>query len=423
MTAPAHNDAPDAIADVAHTGCVIVGGGPAGMVLALLLARQAIDTTLLEAHHDFDRDFRGDTVHPSTLEILDQIGLAQRVLALPHGKVRSLALITPERTVTIADLSRLKTPFPFVTMLPQVHLLNLLAEEAKKFPNFRLVLGANVQRLVKEDGRVRGVQYRGADNAWHEVRAPLTVAADGRFSKLRSLSGLTPKATAPPMDVVWFRLPRRPGDPEDRGAIYVKGGHFAAVLDRAEDWQIGFAILKGSFHNLKQASIDALRESVADVVPWMADRVGGLTDWGQVSVLSVESSRLAQWHLPGLLLIGDAAHVMSPVGGVGINCAIQDAVEAANVLRLPLKNQRISEDDLAAVQRRREPAIRVVQRIQAYLQRRIAAPALRPGTSFRPPLLLRIGQHVPLLRDLPAKMLAFGPRRVRIEHPETPVAQ
>ncbi len=418
MTDATGHHAPEAIADVVHTGCAIVGGGPAGMVLALLLARQGIDTTLLEAHHDFDRDFRGDTVHPSTLEVLDQIGLAQRVLALPHGKVRSLELITPERTVTIANLSRLKTPFPFVTMLPQVHLLNLLAEEAQKFPNFHLVLGANVQRLLNDGGRVCGVQYRGADSAWHEVRAPLTVAADGRFSKLRSLVGLTPQATAPPMDVVWFRLPRRPGDPEDRGAIYVKGGHFAAVLDRADDWQIGFAILKGSFRELRQQSIEALRAAMADVVPWMADRVNGLTDWAQVSVLSVESSRLAKWHVPGLLFIGDAAHVMSPVGGVGINCAIQDAVEAANVLRLPLKSHRITDDDLAAIQRRREPAIRIVQRIQAYLQRRIAAPALRPGTSFRPPLLLQIGQYIPVLRNLPAKMLAFGPRRVRIEHPK-----
>ncbi|HEX5447487.1 MAG TPA: FAD-dependent oxidoreductase [Pirellulales bacterium] len=418
MTDATGHHTPEAISDVVHTGCAIVGGGPAGMVLALLLARQGIDTTLLEAHHDFDRDFRGDTVHPSTLEVLDQIGLAQRVLALPHGKVRSLELITPERTVTIANLSRLKTPFPFVTMLPQVHLLNLLAEEAQKFPNFHLVLGANVQRLLNDGGRVCGVQYRGADSAWHEVRAPLTVAADGRFSKLRSLADLTPQATAPPMDVVWFRLPRRPGDPEDRGAIYVKGGHFAAVLDRADNWQIGFAILKGSFRELRQQSIEALRAAMADVVPWMADRVNGLTDWAQVSVLSVESSRLAKWHLPGLLFIGDAAHVMSPVGGVGINCAIQDAVEAANALRLPLKSHRITDDDLAAIQRRREPAIRVVQRIQAYLQRRIAAPALRPGTSFRPPLLLQIGQYIPVLRNLPAKMLAFGPRRVRIEHPK-----
>ena len=418
MTDSPSHDVPDAIADVCYTGCIIVGGGPAGMVLALLLARQGIDTTLLEAHHDFDRDFRGDTVHPSTLEILDQIGLAQRVLDLPHGKVRSLELITPERTVTIADLGRLKTPFPFVTMLPQVRLLNLLAEEAQKFPNFRLVLGANVQRLVDTNSRVGGVQYRGADNAWHEVRAPLTVAADGRFSKLRSLSGFTPKATAPPMDVVWFRLPRRPGDPEDRGAIYVKNGHFAAVLDRAEDWQIGFAILKGSFRELREASIAKLRAALADVVPWMADRVDHLTDWKQVSVLSVESSRLARWHLPGLLLIGDAAHVMSPVGGVGINCAIQDAVEAANVLRLPLTAGNVTEDDLAEIQRRREPAIRVVQRVQAYLQGKIAAPALRPGSSFRPPLLLRLGQHIPVLRNLPAKLLAFGPRRVRIEHPE-----
>lgn len=415
---PARLDHPEEIADVVHTGCAIVGGGPAGMVLALLLARQGIDTTLLEAHHDFDRDFRGDTVHPSTLEILDQIGLAQRVLALPHGKVRSLELITPERSVKIADLSRLKTPFPFVTMLPQVQLLNLLAEEARKFPNFRLVLGANVQRMVREDGRVCGVQYRGADSAWHELRAPLTVAADGRFSKLRNLAGLKPTATSPPMDVVWFRLPRRPGDPQDSGALYVRGGHLVLVLDRAEDWQVGFIILKGSFHELRQAPIEALRAALVDVVPWMGNRVEGLTDWTQVAVLSVESSRLDQWHVPGMLFIGDAAHVMSPVGGVGINCAIQDAVEAANVLRLPLKNGSVSESDLAAVQRRREGAIRLVQRMQAYMQRSIAAPALRPGTSFRPPFLMRVGQHIPFVRDLPGRIMAFGLRRVRIEHPE-----
>ena len=223
------------IRDTRQTGCVIVGGGPAGLMLSLLLARQGVDVTLLEAHKDFDRDFRGDTVHASTLEILDQIGLADQALAIPHGKVDRLRVVTPEGEYTLIDLRGLRTRFPYVAMLPQARFLDFLAEQCKRFPNFRLVLGANVQRLVQEGDAVRGVRYRGEDDGWHEVRAPLTVAADGRFSKVRSLAGLEPEKMAPPMDIVWFRLPRRPGDPKDSGAFYIHGGHFAVMLERPEE--------------------------------------------------------------------------------------------------------------------------------------------------------------------------------------------
>ncbi len=324
------------VRDVQQAACCIVGGGPAGVVLSLLLARRGIPVTLLEAHHDFDRDFRGDTIHPSTLEVLDQLGLADRLLQTPHGEARSLKVVTREGAVVLADLGRVKTRFPFVAFLPQAQFLEFMVAEARRCPSFRLVLGANVQRLVRDGEAVAGVRYRGGDDAWHEVRASLTVAADGRFSKVRGLLGLEPVKTAPPMDVVWFRLPRRPDDPQEAGALYIHAGHFAVLLERADEWQIGYAILKGGYQQLKTAGVEGLRQSLAETVPWLANRVGRFTDWKQASVLSVESSRLKRWYAPGVLLIGDAAHVMSPVGGVGINYAIQDAVETANLLGGPL---------------------------------------------------------------------------------------
>lgn len=401
-------------ADVTNTTCCIVGAGPAGMVLSLLLARKGIDVTLLEAHKDFDRDFRGDTIHPSTLEILDQLGLADRLLEIPHGKVRKFEIITENGAYTIANLIQLRTRFPFIAMLPQQRFLDFLAAEARRFSNFHLILGANVQRLVQEGDRVVGVRYRGAEDAWHEVRAALTVATDGRFSKIRSLLELEPIKTAPPMDVVWFRLPRKAGDPVDSGAVYTRAGHFAVLLDRAVDWQVGYVILKGTFQHVRVGGIEAMRQSLATMVPWLGDRVESLQDWKQVSVLSVESSRLAQWHRPGVLLIGDAAHVMSPVGGVGINYAIQDAVETANLLAGPLKSGNVTEAELAAVQRNRERPTKVIQRIQGVIQKRIAAPALAGGRPFRPPIWLRIMLWTPILRNIPGRLFAFGIGRVKV---------
>jgi 2-polyprenyl-6-methoxyphenol hydroxylase-like FAD-dependent oxidoreductase len=408
-------DATEAVADVHHTSCVVVGGGPAGVMLSLLLARRGIPVTLLEAHKDFDRDFRGDTIHPSTLEVLDQLGLADRLLEIPHGMVRKFQIVTPEGATTMADLSGLYTKFPFVAMLPQARMLEFLVDAAKRYPCFKVVMGANVQRLVEENGAVHGVRYRGADDAWHELRATLTVAADGRFSKLRGLAGLEPVKTAPPMDVVWFRLPRRPDEGGDTGAIHVHAGHFAVLLERPGEWQVGYAVLKGGFPQLRAAGIETLQRSLAAMVPWLADRVELLKDWKQMSVLAVESSRLRVWHKPGLLLIGDAAHVMSPVGGVGINYAVQDAVEAANLLAEPLRGGAVTDADLAAVQARREWPVRVIQAFQRLIQRQIAGPALQAGVPFRVPRLLRLALRLPGLRNLPGRMMAFGVRRVRVE--------
>jgi 2-polyprenyl-6-methoxyphenol hydroxylase-like FAD-dependent oxidoreductase len=404
----------EVVTDTRHTSCCIVGGGPAGVVLAFLLARKGVPVMLLEAHHDFDRDFRGDTIHPSTLEALDQIGLADRLLQIPHGKLEAMRFYSNGQVTTVARFDRLKTRFPYVMVMPQVKFLDFLAREARQYKEFHLEFGANVQRLVREDGAVRGVRYRGADNNWHEVLAPLTVGADGRFSKIRALCGAVPIKASAPMDVLWFRLPRRAGDPRDQITFYVGGGLFVFFLDRGEEWQVGYGLLKGKFSEVKAAGLEALRADLARQVPWAADRTGQLHDWNQVAVLSVESSRVPTWHQPGLLLIGDAAHVMSPVGGVGINYAIQDAIETANVLAGPLKTGQVTPALLAEIQKRREPAVKLIQRFQAFVQNRVVKTALDPNRPFRLPLPIRILLKIPILRDLPAKLIAFGIRPAHI---------
>ena len=405
--------------DVKRTTCCIVGGGPAGGVLALLLARSGVNVTLLEAHLDFDREFRGDTIHPSVMEIMDQLGLAERLLELRHTKVRSATVQTVAGPFTPLDFSHLKTKYPYITMMPQRSFLEFITGEAERYPNFRLSMGARVREFVEEDGVVRGVRYEGEDG-WREVRAVLTVGADGRGSRLRRLAGFEPVKTSPPMDVLWFKLPREEGDPE--GAMGRVGrGHIAILLDRYEYWQAGYVITKGTFPELRQEGIGALQRSFAELVPEFADRVEHLEDWKQVSLLSVESSRCPRWYKPGLLLIGDAAHVMSPVGGVGINYAIQDAVVAANVLAEPLKESQaqLKELDtryLAAVQRRRELPTRFIQVVQTQIQRRVLASVLRSEQPLAPPRWLRLLPRVPLVRSVPARIFGLGLWPVRVKN-------
>ncbi|GAC1450194.1 MAG: FAD-dependent oxidoreductase [Chamaesiphon sp.] len=390
------------IIDVQHTNCCIVGGGPAGTVLALILARQGIPVMLLEVHKDFDRDFRGDTIHPSTMEIMDQLGLADRLLQLRHNKIHNLTIQTPEGSIKLADFNHLKTKYPYIMMLPQVHFLELLAEEAKHYPNFQLVMGANVQELIEEDGIIHGVRYRG-HGGWHEVRAKLTVGTDGRHSRLRQVAGFEPIETSPPMDVLWFRLPRKPEDPEG-GMGRIGQGHILVMLDRSDSWQIGYVIPKGGYQQIRATGLEALRQSIVEVVPELSERMEYLKDWSQVAFLSVESSRLPRWYRLGLLLIGDAAHVMSPVGGVGINYAIQDAVVTANVLSSSLKAGNVQLSDLASVQRQREWPTRIIQAFQSLVQQQVLANVLKSKQSFKPPLFLRL----PILRDLPLRLIAFG---------------
>jgi 2-polyprenyl-6-methoxyphenol hydroxylase-like FAD-dependent oxidoreductase len=401
------------ILETRQTACCIVGGGPGGAILALLLARQNIPVVLLEAHEDFDRDFRGDTIHPSVLEIMDELGLADRLLELRHSKIRTATVMTPGGPLTLADFGRLKTKFPFIALIPQAQFLEFVIEEAKRHPNFQLTMGARVEELIEEGGEVKGVRFREKDG-WHEVRAPLTVGADGRSSRLRHLTGMEPISTSPPMDVLWFRVPRKPADPGGILARFSRG-HFVVMLDRLDEWQVAYVILKGSYRRLRDEGIEKLRQSLVETVPEFADRAEHLRDWKQVSMLSVESSRLKQWYLPGLLLIGDAAHVMSPVGGVGINYAIQDAVVAANVLAGPLRTGKLKTSDLKKVQRLRQWPTRFIQQIQTVIQRRVIAGALQANLTFRVPLFMRILLKIPYLRDSPARILAFGVRRVHLK--------
>ena len=402
-----------AVVDSVETTCCVVGAGPGGVILSLLLARQGIPITLLEAHDDFDRDFRGDTIHPSVLHLMDELGLAERLLQLRHSKVHTATIATPDGPITVADFRRVEKKFPFIMMVPQAHFLEFITSEAKQYPSFRLLMGASVQELIEEDGIVRGVRYR-ADDGWHEVRAPLTVGADGRSSRIRKLAKFEPTKTSPPMDILWFRIPRKPEDPE--GVLgYLGRGHGLVLLDRLTEWQTGFIIMKGSYSQIRAAGLEALRREIAALMTAFPDRIKHLQDWKQVSVLSVESSRVPTWYKPGLLLIGDAAHVMSPVGGVGINYAIQDAVVAANVLAEPLKAGRLTTEALAEVQKQREFPTKVIQWIQAQGQKRVITAALRSNQPLRVPWFVRLLLRAPFIGDLPARVIAHGVKTVHIE--------
>src|SRR5229473_187952 len=408
----------DELRDVQETSCCIVGGGPAGTMLSLLLARQGIPVTLLEMHKDFDREFRGDTIHPSTLEILDQLGLADKLHDIPHTKISGPTIKFADGEFRPFDLGRLKTRFPYILLVPQVRFLEFITREAARYPCFKVVMHANVTQLLKDNGQVRGVRYLGPDGT-HEIRSPLTVGADGRFSLLRRLAGFEPVKTSPPMDVLWFRLPKLPGEPEIVGGAFggIGGGRIFILLERNDYWQAGLVFPKGQYLQLHTAGVQSVRNSIAQIEPRFARHAESLTDWHQITLLSVESSRCPLWHKPGLLLIGDAAHVMSPVGGVGINYAIQDAVVAANVLSARLKSGIVAVEDLREVQRQREWPTRAIQAMQSFMQKNLIGGALRAQTAMTIPWQFRLFFRIPFLRDLPVWMIAFGIRRVRLTEP------
>jgi 2-polyprenyl-6-methoxyphenol hydroxylase-like FAD-dependent oxidoreductase len=399
-----------------ETRCVIAGAGPGGSMLALLLARCGVPVTLLEMHKDFDREFRGDTVHPSTLEILDQLGLAEKVHRIPHSKVYGPSFMTSKGLFQPFDLRRLKTKFPYILMIPQSKFLELLTSEAAQYPQFRLKMGASVYDLIREDGSVRGVRYQTSETQG-EMRALLTVGADGRHSRVRRLAGFEPVKTSPPMDILWFKLPKLGTDMDAGSGLMgsIRAGRILVVLDRFDHWQVGFVFPKGQFQQVKATGMEAMRHAIVELEPRFAEHVETLRDWQQLTLLSVESSRCPQWHQPGLLLIGDAAHVMSPVGGVGINYAIQDAVVAANLLSQPLLDQRLEGKHLAEVQRQREFPTKFIQGFQAMMQKRVLAPALASTqTTLEVPALFRWLVRMPILRDLPPRLIGFGVQRVRV---------
>lgn len=386
----------------------IVGGGPAGVVLALILARNGIPITLVEAQADFDRDFRGDTLHAFSMEVLEQLGLAGPVLELSNSKLEQAVLGTDGGLFPIADFSRLDTPYPYIALVPQARLLERLVEEASQYPNFRIWMNAAFTELLKTDGRTAGIRCV-HDGEARNIPARLVVAADGRNSAVRQQAGIELCRTSPPMDVMWFKLPPLKHASWSGGFQARLGtGTMLAMLDRGDEWQMGFVILKGSYRDIRNAGIDVFREQLTGLVPRLKESFSHLRDWSQIAILSVVTGRVEKWHRPGLLLIGDAAHVMSPVGGVGINYAIQDAVSAANVLTPRLEQGTVSEQDLAEVQRRRESAVDFIQKLQRVIQNRIIAAALKSDRPFQPPLPMRLLSKIPFFRRKFAQVLAYG---------------
>jgi len=390
----------------------IAGGGPAGMMLGFLLARAGVDVVVLEKHADFLRDFRGDTIHPSTLEIMHELGILDDFLKLPHQEAHVLKAQFGEMTMTFADFTRLPTHCQFIAFMPQWDFLNFIAKRGARYPAFKLRMRAEVTGLIEESGRITGV-YAAAPDCTLEVRAQLVVGADGRHSDVREKAGLKVEEYGAPMDVLWFHLPRRPGDPEETtGRIDV--GQIFIMINRGDQWQLGFVIPKGSHERIREHGLPAFRDSVAKLAPFLADRVGQLRDWEDIQLLTVRVNRLKQWYRPGLLCIGDAAHAMSPVAGVGINLAIQDAVAAANVIVAPLREGRLTDDHLRQVQKRRELPTRLTQRFQLLIQNRVIKPTqdrrlLGNGAGkFKPPLLIRLVRRFAAIRRLNARLVGIG---------------
>ena len=394
--------------------CCIAGGGPAGMMLGLLLARAGVDVLVLEKHVDFLRDFRGDTIHPSTLEVMHELGLLERLLTLPHQKVPRINGQFGDLALTVADFSSLSTHCRFIAFMPQWDFLNFLAEEAARYSTFHLRRQAEVTGLIEESGCVVGLRANTPDGPL-EVRADLVVGADGRHSVVRAKAGLSIEEFGAPMDVLWFRLSRRPSDPGDPIGRFDAGRIFI-MLNRGDYWQCGFVIPKGSRDQLQGRGLPAFRDAVAQLAPFMADRVGELQDWEPVKLLTVQVDRLRRWYRSGLLCIGDAAHAMSPAGGVGINLAIQDAVATANLLTAPLRAGQLIIQDLQRVQQRREWPTRMTQRVQLMIQNRVIKRVLTDRDRFSPPLAIRLLALFPFLRRIPARMIGLG---FRPEHVHT----
>src|SRR5437016_4568359 len=392
----------------------IAGGGPAGMMLGLLLARSGIRVKVLEKHSDFFRDFGGDTIHPSTLEILDELGMLVELLTLPHQEVRQLRGQIGDTTLTLADFTHLPVRCKFLAFMPQWDFLNFLAERARAYPGFQLEMESEVTGLTFDGERVTGVRVRTPAGV-REVSADLVVGTDGRESTVRAAAALPWIEFGAPMDVLWMRISRKPSDPGqllgrvDYGQIFV-------MIDRGDYWQCGLVVRQGTLAELQARGLDALRADIQRLAPFLGDRVSDLRDWNDIKLLTVQVDRLRRWYRDGVLCIGDAAHAMSPVAGVGINLAIQDAVAAANILVPALRDNRVSVDDLRKVQKRREWPVRVTQRLQLMMQQRVIARVLGTGERLEPPLFLRLLARYPLLRRIPARLIGLG---VRPEHVKT----
>jgi 2-polyprenyl-6-methoxyphenol hydroxylase-like FAD-dependent oxidoreductase len=406
-----------AAADEVSVRCCIAGGGPAGMMLGFLLARAGISVLVLEKHADFLRDFRGDTIHPSTLELIYELGLLDEFLRRPHQEVRTLGAQIGDEFVEVADFTHLPTHCRFIALMPQWDFLDFLAEHARQFPAFQLKMETEARDLTVEGERVTGLLAT-TPSGEIRVKADLVVAADGRHSTLRERAGLDVLDIGAPMDVLWMRLSRHSNDP---GQILgrIDTGRIFVMLNREDYWQCAFVIQKGGIDDIRVRGLPALRHEIAGLAPYLRDRVDELKDWSDVKLLSVSVDRLRVWHRPGLLCIGDAAHAMSPIGGVGINLAVQDAVAAANILAPPLLGGSVSQRDLDAVQRRREFPTRATQRLQLIVQNRVIGRVLAGSAKISPPFAVRVLDKIPFLRRVPARLIGLG---FRPEHISAPAA-
>ena len=404
-----------------QTHCCIVGGGPAGMMLGYLLGRAGIETVVLEKHADFFRDFRGDTVHPSTLQVMDELGLIDGFLKVPHQELQKMDGQFGDESIRIADLSRTNAKYPFIAMMPQWDFLNFLRESGERFASLNVMMNANATDLIRSGDAVVGVNADTPEGPV-EIRAGLTIGCDGRHSMVREGAGLEVEEKGAPMDVLWFRAGRRPNETENLFAR-VQTGKMLVTFDRGDYWQCAYVIAKGQLDAVKAKGLDVFRNDVISMAPVLSAGMSDVKSWDDVKLLTVAINRLKRWTLPGLLCIGDAAHAMSPVGGVGVNLAIQDAVATANLLAaklVALKSTRgcPSEEELDAVRRRREFPVRMTQAMQVVVQNRIISVALRPGDQpLRAPLFARIVNAIPWLQGITARFVAIG---VRPEHVHSP---
>ena len=393
------------------TDCCIAGGGPAGMMCGYILARAGLKVSVLEKHEDFFRDFRGDTVHPSTMEALSELGLLDDFLKQPHNEFHQLSALIGDTTVQVADFRHLPTKARFVAIMPQWDFLNFLLEAGKAYPTLDVRMRCEAVDLIERDGRVVGVKARGPEGDL-DIEAKLVIAADGRTSVIREKAGLKGVNFGSPIDVLWMRLPRKPDDanvPLGR----MGAGHFMIMIERGDYFQCAYVTPKGGFDAIKAAGLDAFKQRLIEAAPLVADRVDALKSWDDVKLLTVTVDRLTKWWKPGLLCIGDAAHAMSPVGGVGINLAVQDAVAAANAVAAPLKAGPVPDAPLAAVQARREGPVKTMQGIQVAIQNRVLTPVLAAKGPIEPPWPAKLLNAVPLLRQIPARVVGMG---FRMEH-------
>jgi len=394
-----------------RTTCCIAGGGPAGMMLGLLLARAGVAVTVLEKHADFLRDFRGDTLHPSTLEVMHELGLDERLLALSHQKVRELSGEFGSFQAVVADFRYLPVHHPYVVLMPQWDFLDFLVDEASRYPAFSHRMDAEATGLVESDGKIVGLVAETPDGPL-EIEADLVIDATGRNSTLRGKAGLKVDNLGAPIDVFWFRLSRQPGDTDQTGGRFDPGKLLVRIF-RGDYWQCAYVIPKGQAAAVRDDGIDSFRRTIAPLLPFEAGRLAELASFDDVKLLSVSVDRLTKWFRTGFLCIGDSAHAMSPVGGVGINLAIQDAVAAANILVRPLRDGTLADRDLEALQKRRMFPTRMTQAAQVFIQNTVLAPALSSRAPMRPPLIVRLLARIPFLRRIPARLVGMG---VRPEH-------